>query len=134
MFSAAERDSVRDWLMDRARSDERISSAALTGSGATGDEDQWSDVDVFFGVAHAFAVDDVLTDWSALVYAELGAVHHFDLVASPAIYRAFLLASCLEVDLGFVTAADYGARGPCFGPVFGPGAKRCRRRRSIRAI
>jgi predicted nucleotidyltransferase len=79
MFTAEERDGIRDPLLERARADHRITGAALTGSAALGTQDRWSDIDLFFGVEVGLEPRDVLGEWSDFVYAELGAVHHFDL-------------------------------------------------------
>jgi hypothetical protein len=119
LFTTAERDQLRTRLLERARADQRITGAALTGSAAGDTADRWSDIDLFFGVAAGFAPEDVLSAWSQFMYQELGAVHHFDLRSGPATYRAFLLPACLEVDLAFTPAADFGARGPHFQSVFG---------------
>lgn len=87
MFTVERRDLVRDWLLDRARADNRITGAAVTGSAALGAEDRWSDVDLFLGVQNDIPVEDVVTDWSSLVYTEFDAVHHFDLRGGPAATR-----------------------------------------------
>ncbi len=124
MFTEAERDQLRARLLNRARADRSVMGAAITGSAALGDADRWSDIDLFFGVAEGLAPEDVLDDWSRFMYREFGALHHFDVRATPAIYRAFLLPACLEVDLAFAPAAAFGARGPHFRAVFGePGAQ-----------
>lgn len=119
VFTPEERDRVRDLLLARAASDERIVGAALTGSGSRGAEDRWSDIDLYFGVAEGTAREDALAEWSSFVYRELGALHHFDLDAGHAIYRAFLLPDRLEVDLAFAAADRFGAQGPLFRPLFG---------------
>lgn len=63
---------------------------------------------------------DVLTDWTSWLYADLDAVHHFDLHAGAATYRAFLLADRLEVDLGLTPADSFGPLGGgAFDIVFG---------------
>ncbi|MDX6346639.1 MAG: hypothetical protein QOF84_1429 [Streptomyces sp.] len=111
MFTVDQRQCVRAQLTARARHDPRITAAALTGSAARDAEDRWSDVDLFLGVADGVAVPDVLADWTAYAYAELGALHHFDLRAGPATYRAFLLADLLEIDLGLTPAAVFGPLG-----------------------
>ncbi|WP_110945839.1 nucleotidyltransferase domain-containing protein [Streptomyces avicenniae] len=112
MTPAARRDAVRALLLDRARRDARITGAALTGSAARGTEDRWSDIDLFLGLAPDVPVASLLADWTAYLYGELGALHHFDLRAGEATYRAFLLPEPepLEVDLGL-------APGSAFGPV-----------------
>ncbi|MGN6562446.1 MAG: hypothetical protein ACTHMU_07285 [Thermomicrobiales bacterium] len=124
MFTAADRDQLRERLLDRARADGRITGAAITGSAAHDAADRWSDIDLFFGVAAGNPIESVLGDWSTFLDQELGALHHFDLRAGPAIYRAFLLPACLEVDLAFTPAAEFGARGPHFRPVFGAARER----------
>jgi hypothetical protein len=117
--------SIRTQLISRARHDARITAAALTGSAARDAEDRWSDVDLFFGVAASVPIPDVLADWTAYVYDELGAVHHFDLQAGPATYRAFLLAELLEIDLGFASAPAFGPLGDgAFRLLFGEAAPR----------
>ena len=124
MFTESERDQIRARLLDRAHGDRRVTGAAVTGSASRGAEDRWSDVDLFFGIAAEAALEEVLGDWSEFMYQELGALHHFDLQSGPATYRAFLLPECLEVDLAFTPAAEFGALGPHFRMVFGEATKR----------
>jgi hypothetical protein len=119
VFTSDHRDAVRRQLLGLAERDPRITGAALTGSAADGREDHWSDIDLFFGVADQVALDRVLADWSGHLYGTLGALHHFDVKAPGAVYRAFLLPSCLEVDLGFTPADQFGPVGPHFRAVFG---------------
>lgn len=97
----------------------------MTGSGARDAEDQWSDVDLFLGVRSAGVVPETLADYSEFVHGELGAIHHFDLSAGPAVYRAFLLADLLEVDLGFAPASAFGPRGDgAFRVLYGDAVER----------
>lgn len=119
MFTAEERDRLRSDLLERARSDQRISGAAITGSGAMGPQDQWSDIDLAFGVADSTDVTPVLPDWTAYMYDRHSAVHHVDVRAGSWIYRVFLLRSTLQVDLAFAPAADFRALAPTFRLVFG---------------
>lgn len=115
------RDEVRTHLLEWARRDPRVSGAALTGSAASGLADEWSDVDLFLGVAAE--VPDVLGDLTDHLYADLGAVHHFELAAGPATYRAFLLDDLLEVDVGMAPAAEFRSYGGApFLVVFGAAA------------
>jgi predicted nucleotidyltransferase len=120
MFTTDRREQVRTKLIDRARRDGRIAGAAITGSAARDAEDRWSDVDLFLGVADGVGVEETLRAWTDVLYRELAAVHHFDLRAGAAVYRAFLLPDCLEVDLGFTPAHAFGplASGS-FRAVFG---------------
>jgi hypothetical protein len=119
VFTRDQRDAVRRQLLELAETDPRITGAALTGSAADGREDRWSDVDLFFGVEDHVGLAAVVSDWSGYLYGELGALHHFELTASAAVYHAFLLPSCLEVDLGFTPAGRFGPAGPHFRAVFG---------------
>jgi hypothetical protein len=122
VFTSEHRDAVRRQLLGLAEKDPRITGAAVTGSAADGREDRWSDIDLFFGVADQVELDEVVADWSGHVHGELGALHHFDLKVPAATYRAFLLPSCLEVDLGFTPANRFGPAGPTFRAVFGKAA------------
>lgn len=124
LFTEGERERLRARLLDRARDDPRISGAAITGSTAGGKVDRWSDIDLFFGVASPHAPLDVLGDWSRFVYDELGALHHFDLQAGTATYRAFLLPDCLEIDLAFTPESSFGATSSTFQVVFGEAVER----------
>ena len=65
MYTPEQRDEVRDGLLERAREDDRVTGAALTGSAALGNEDRWSDVDVFLGIAESADLDDVVADWTS---------------------------------------------------------------------
>jgi hypothetical protein len=125
MFTVDRRRQVRARLLERAAGDRRITAAAITGSAAADAEDRWSDIDLFFGVAPGTTVDEALDGWSPFVYRELGAIHHFDLTSSSAVYRAFLLGDLLEIDLGFTPAAMFGplGKGP-FKLVFGQPSRR----------
>jgi hypothetical protein len=122
VFTSEHRDAVRNQLLGLADKDPQITGAALTGSAAGGREDRWSDIDLFFGVADHVALDGAVADWSGHLYGELGALHHFDLKVPGAVYRAFLLPSGLEVDLGFTPANRFGPVGPHFRAIFGKAA------------
>jgi hypothetical protein len=53
------------------------------------------------------------------MYREHRAVHHVDVVVGASVYRVFLLANTLQVDLAFSPAAEFGARAPTFRLLFG---------------
>lgn len=119
MFTPDQRERVRSRLLDRARDDARVTGAAVTGSASQDVEDRWSDIDLFFAVADGIALETVLGDWTGFMCGELGARHHFDVHSAAALYRVFLLPDCLEVDLAFTPACEFGALGPAFRVVFG---------------
>ena len=109
MFTADERDRLREQIVAAARADKRITGAAITGSAAVDHQDAWSDIDLFFGVADGDDIPSVMSDVTDVMYREHGALHHFDVVAGPATYRVFLMASTLQVDLAFTPASSFGA-------------------------
>jgi hypothetical protein len=119
VYTPEQRDGVRDALLERARSDDRVTGAALTGSAALGNEDRWSDVDIFLGIAESADLDDVVAEWTSALYEEGQAVHHWDVRAGAALYRVFLLESGLQVDIAFTPELDFGARSPSFELAFG---------------
>jgi len=119
VFTPEEREEVREGLLERARSDPRVIGAALTGSAALGNEDRWSDVDVFLGIAESADLDAVVADWTSAVYEQAAAVHHWDVRSGAALYRVFLLESGLQVDIAFAPESDFGARAESFRAVFG---------------
>jgi hypothetical protein len=53
------------------------------------------------------------------MYRDHEALHHVDVVVGASVYRVFLLASTLQVDLAFSPAEEFGARAPTFRLLFG---------------
>jgi hypothetical protein len=123
MFTIEYRTRVRDALVEKAREDPRIESAAAVGGTAEGEGDRWSDLDLTFGVAGSER-DEVLADWTTDMHAEFDAVNLFDLPVLSSVYRVFLLPGSLQVDLSFTPAADFGALGPRFRLLFGSAIER----------
>ena len=119
MFPPDERTSLHSELIEEASADARISGVAITGSAAAGSEDQWSDIDLAFGVRNGDSLEGVLSDWTAKMYDRHGALHHVDVVFSPWLYRVFILANTLQVDLAFVPQAEFRALTPSFQLVSG---------------
>lgn len=124
VFTPADRDELRDVLVSAAHADPHISAAALTGSAAVDGEDRWSDIDLAFAVAADADVGQVVADWTGRMYSEHAAVHHVDLMRGSTLFRVFLLASTLQVDLAFWAAAEFGAIAPTFRLLFGTANKR----------
>src|SRR5215217_720246 len=118
-FSVEERDRLRERLVEKASADPRVVAAAIVGSLALDEGDRWSDVDLSLGVADDVSVDDVLDDWTRDVVAELEAVRLFDLPFRGIIYRVFLLADWLQLDLSFTPAAEFRQGSPRFRLLFG---------------
>lgn len=123
MYSVEDRDRIRDLLIEKARADPQIVSAALVGSTVTGG-DRWSDLDLTFGVARGVPIESALERWTLDVVAELDAVVLFDLPIPSTIYRVFLLPGALQVDLSFTSEDEFGARSPRFRLLFGHAVER----------
>lgn len=119
MFTPEQRASIRSALLDYAAKDRRIVGAAITGSGAAGHEDRWSDIDLAFGVIDASELPNVLSDWTAHMYDHHQAVHHLDVRFGAWTCRVFLLSSTLQIDLAFVPANQFRPLAPTFRLVFG---------------
>ncbi|HCP75987.1 MAG TPA: hypothetical protein DIU08_15285, partial [Ktedonobacter sp.] len=119
MFTAEQRDHVRNRVLEVGRADPRVTAGALTGSMAFGDGDEWSDIDVAFGIADGIMLDTVLHDWTEALNREFSVLDHFDLHSGSSIYRVFLLLSGLEVDVAVTPNQEFGARGPNFRALFG---------------
>ena len=114
MFTPEERHRLGTELLEFAARDSRISGAAITGSAAANREDRWSDIDLAFGVTSAAQLPSALDDWTAYMYQQHRALHHLDVTFGAWIYRVFLLANTLQVDLAFVPAAEFRALTPAF--------------------
>ncbi len=119
MFTPEERTSLRDALIAAARADPRVTGAALTGSGSVGVDDRWSDIDLALGVAGGADLGRMISDWTERLYQGCGAVHHLDVSRGETLFRVFLLANTLQVDVAFWPEAQFGAHGPTFRLLFG---------------
>lgn len=126
MFTVPVRVRVRDALVELARADTRITGAAITGSGAAGREDVWSDVDLALCLAPDAHADEVIADWTRELYERHGAVHHVDVMGGNTLFRVFLLASTLQVDVAFWAADEFGPTAPTFRLLFGTANERPR--------
>jgi len=102
-----------------------VLAGAELGSRATGDGDQWSDLDLSFGVVDEGAVAEVLADWTSRL-RELGAVHLFDIANLGFEYRVLLFPGNLQVDISVAPADQFGALGPKFNLLFGEAVERTR--------
>ena len=123
MYTADERNQLREALIALAQRDDRITGAALTGSAALDREDGWSDIDLAFGVSPSADFEQTMADWTDVMYQSHGALHHLDVASGASIYRVFLLDNTLQVDLAFSPAEQFGARAPTFRLLFGTAAE-----------
>jgi hypothetical protein len=119
VFTAADRDRLRERVIQLATSDSRVSAGAIVGSLANDDGDRWSDLDLTFGVVDGVPIRSVLEDWTSQLDREFGTVPLFDLPFAATLYRVFLLPGCLQFDLSFTPAAEFAALGPKFKLLFG---------------
>ena len=124
MFTINDRNRIRDYILQLAASDARVVSGAVVGSLALGEGDRWSDLDLTFGVADDVPVEEVLEDWTRKLIEDFDAAHLFDLPSGASIYRVFLLPGCLQFDLSFTPASQFGAVGPKFRLLFGSSVER----------
>lgn len=119
MFTEQTRDRLRETLLDRARQDGRIAAAALVGSAASGRQDRWSDIDLALRIGPDADRDVVVADWTDLLRREHHAVDHLDFDRAGTLYRVFLRADTLQVDISFWAFDAFGPTGPHFALVFG---------------
>src|SRR3954469_1307837 len=108
MFDAEFRARVHDFVLTLARSDERVTSAAVVGSLAESDGDRWADLDLTFGVRAEDDMSPVLADWADRLRKEYDADHLFDVRSGPSLYRVFLLPGGLQVDLLVAPEVEFG--------------------------
>lgn len=111
-------------MLTLATSDARVVAGAVVGSLAHGDGDRWSDLDLTFGVVDTVPIREVLNDFTVDLADKFEAAHLFDLPSGSAIYRVFLLPGCLQFDLSFAPASEFGAVGPEFRLLFGSSVER----------
>jgi predicted nucleotidyltransferase len=119
MFTTDTREALRGTLVAAARADDAVAAAALVGSGATGREDEWSDIDLVLRVAPDGNPADVAARWTETMYVTHGAVHHLDVVADGVLYRVFLLRGSLQVDVSFWPYERFRETVPGFRLLFG---------------
>jgi hypothetical protein len=120
VFTVEQRDTLREHLLQLAEEDERVVAGAAVGSLAVdGGGDQFSDLDLTFGIADHVPIAEVLDDWTRTLIDERDAVHLVDLERSPTIYRVFLLPEALQFDLSVTPAAQFRPAGPRFRLLFG---------------
>jgi predicted nucleotidyltransferase len=117
LFTADQRDRVRERLLGLAEDDPDVVGTAIMGSYTTGGGDEWSDVDLAFGVRGELR--PALERWAGILVRDFGALHHWDLPWGSYVYRVFLLPDWLEVDIAFMPEADFGPRAPTWLTVFG---------------
>jgi hypothetical protein len=119
IFTADERERLRDELVSAAQSDPNLCGAAHTGSAASSQLDRWSDIDLALCLASGASHEQVVAEWTDRLYHHHGAADHVDVMHGATLYRVFLLRNTLQVDVSFWQAEDFGATGPNFRLIFG---------------
>jgi predicted nucleotidyltransferase len=119
MFTREERDRVQEHVIELARRDPRIVTAALVGSLAGDGGDEWSDVDLTFAVAEDAPITEILDEWTTDLAERFEALHLIDLPVDPILYRVYLLPKCLQLDVSMAPASGFRATSERFKLVFG---------------
>jgi hypothetical protein len=119
VFTVEQRDALREHLLRLAEEEERVVAGAAVGSLAVDGGDQFSDLDLTFGIADHVPITEVLDDWTRTLIDARDAVHLVDLERDPTIYRVFLLPDALQFDLSMTPAAQFRPAGPRFRLLFG---------------
>lgn len=119
LFTPEERTRLREELISAAHADPQIIGTAITGSVAVDREDRWSDIDLALCLAPNADASQVIANWTQRMYRDHNALEHLDVWRGDTLFRVFLLAGTLQVDLAFWSATEFGATGPTFRLVFG---------------
>jgi hypothetical protein len=75
VFTVEQRDTLREHVLLLAGEDERVVAGAAVGSLAVDVGDQFSDLDLTFGIADDVPVTEVLDDWTRTLTGDRDAVH-----------------------------------------------------------
>lgn len=119
MFTVEQRDELMERLLLLGREDPVVVAGAIVGSVATGTADEFSDLDLAFGVADHVSVESVLDRWTTALIDMWEAVPLVDLARATTLYRIFLLRNALQLDLSMTPASEFRPSGPRFRLVFG---------------
>ena len=119
VFTVAQRDALRERVLQLAEEDDRVVAGAAVGSLAVDGGDRFSDLDLTFAVVDHVPILDVLDDWTRALVDELDAIQLADLAHGPTIYRVFLLPDALQFDLSMTPSARFRPAGPRFRLLFG---------------
>jgi len=114
VFTAEDRERLRDELVSGARADVRISAAALIGSSARGREDRWSDIDIALCLAADADRTPAIADWSDRCTASmLPSIAWMWPAARPSIG-----SSCSPARSGSISRSGHGRSSARSGPPF----------------
>lgn len=88
-------------------------------SAALNREDEWSDIYLALRLIADIDSITVCEPWTAYLYQAQHAIHHLDVRSGPTLFRVFLLADTLQVDLSFWPSERFAADGDAFELIFG---------------
>ena len=80
LFTADERERLRDELVSAAQNDASVCGAAHTGSAASSRLDRWSDIDLAVCLASAASQEHVVAEWTDRLHSQHRAVAHVDVM------------------------------------------------------
>jgi predicted nucleotidyltransferase len=119
VFSSPDRAAVLDQLIAHARAEPTVTAAAVVGSAARHQTDRWSDIDLALRLEPGTDPVEAADAWSRFLRLRQPVADQLDLWSGAALYRVFLLADSLQVDLSFWPAADFASTGEPFELIFG---------------
>ena len=119
VFTVKQREVARDLIIRLGQDDGRVVAGAAVGSLALGGGDQFSDIDLTFGIADGHRASDVLDDWTTILGHDLEAIALLDLPRGSTTYRVFLMPDALQVDISMTPAREFRRAGPRFRLLFG---------------
>lgn len=119
MFTKAYRELIRNSIIQKAIDDQQIVSAAVIGSYARNEVDEYSDIDLTFGINEILSLDQMLERYRKFVLEEFSGEYLFTLEQDHTKYIVFLLPGCLQVDLSFTKQQEFGPKAYPFNLLFG---------------
>lgn len=119
MFTEKYRESVRNEIINQVRTDPQIFSAASIGSYARNEVDQYSDIDLTFGMAESLEVNSKLNEYKGYIKKAFRGEFLFQLKQDFTLYGVFILPGCLQVDLSFTPQNEFGPKAYPFNIIFG---------------
>jgi predicted nucleotidyltransferase len=123
VFTEGRRAELTSELTEHARADPTVTAAALVGSAARQATDEWSDIDLSLRLdphADPLATAD---SWQTYLASKHDVVDHLDIWAGAGLYRVFLLADSLQIDISFWPADAFASNGEPFELLFGEANK-----------
>jgi predicted nucleotidyltransferase len=119
VFTVPERERLLDELVRHALADGSVTAAALVGSGARHQTDRWSDIDLALRLGPEADPVSTAQRWERYLSSGHQVADRLDVWSGTVLYRVFLLADSLQVDVSFAPAAVFASTGEPFELLFG---------------